>query len=89
MSSLGQLQFEVEGDWREGLLKIEATQMYQLKVPEPQNILSELRYEIVNAFSNLDFGLNGLEKPGWESRIKELLHFMVHQQAPIGMKMIG
>jgi hypothetical protein len=67
MSSLGQLQFEAEGDWREGLLKIEARQMYKIRAPNPQQINANKKNAVINAFEGLRYGLNGLEKPGTDN----------------------
>lgn len=64
MSSLGQLRFEAKGDWREGLLKIEAGEMYKLLVPDPSQICDEKKDEVVEKFEKLKFGVNGVERPG-------------------------
>jgi len=72
MSSLGQLQFEVEGDWREGLLKVEAGQMYRLKAPDPRQVEDTSKRAIIEAFYNLPFGINGLEQPGHDNPRFEL-----------------
>jgi hypothetical protein len=64
MSSLGQLQFEIEGTQREGVLKIEAGQMYKLRIPDPSNVNQIKKEAISRAFEHLPFGLNGLERPG-------------------------
>jgi len=67
MSSFGQLQFEKESAWREGLLKIEAGVLYKIKVPDPSRIKETVKNKVVQAFENLDFGINGLEAPGREN----------------------
>jgi len=72
MSSLGQLQFEAESDWREGLLKIEAGRMYPLKVPDPSEIEDDIKEEIIEKFEELEFGINGLERPGEQNPRFEL-----------------
>ena len=64
MSSLGQLMFEERGDWREGLLKIEAGEMYKMLVPDPSMIENGKKQTVVQKFQDLKFGLNGLERPG-------------------------
>lgn len=72
MSSLGQLQFEAEGDWREGLLKVEAGQMYRLKAPDPRQFEDTSKRAIIEAFYTLPFGVNGLEQPGHDNPRFEL-----------------
>jgi hypothetical protein len=64
MSSLGQLQCEYRGDWREGLLKLEGDAIYGIKVLDPVALTADQRQELIAAFRNLPFGLTGLELPG-------------------------
>jgi hypothetical protein len=64
MSSLGQLQCELRGDGREGLLKLERKAMFGVRVLDPRRLTYEQHGELVGAFRALPSRLNGLEPPG-------------------------
>jgi len=55
VSSFGQLQFEIEGYNREGLLSMEKTHLARIRVFDPRWIRPERRQAILNAFSALPY----------------------------------
>lgn len=67
MSSLGQLQCEIEGTGREGLAKFESDTAYKVRVCDPQALTRQQRAELIRAFEALPFGLHGDETPGQEN----------------------
>jgi methylase of polypeptide subunit release factors len=64
MSSFGQLQFEIEGTQREGVLKIEAGQMYKLRIPDPNRVSQDKKDAVTRELDLLPFGVTGLELSG-------------------------
>lgn len=67
MSSLGQLQCEQNGTWREGLLKLEEVGFYKVRVLDPRRVSPDQRNLLVAAFRSLSYGLTGLEQPDFTS----------------------
>jgi hypothetical protein len=55
VSSFGQLQFEMKGYNREGLLSVEEEHLAQVVVPDPRDIPAENRRVILDALSRLPF----------------------------------
>jgi hypothetical protein len=55
LSSFGQLQFEMKGYNREGLLSVEEEHLAEVVVPDPRDIPAENRRVILDAFSRLPF----------------------------------
>ncbi len=65
VSSFGQLQFEMEGYNREGLLAVEKHHFMRIRIFDPRWIRHEKRQSIINAFDHLPYKIAS-NKYSWE-----------------------